>query len=69
MSDKEELGLAWSYQKDVLHSTVGPCCVSSCSSFSIAESTSARGNDRNTCKPSTHDSRLQALGAEGRSLR
>lgn len=39
------------------------------SSFSITESTSASGNDRNTCKSSTYGSRLQVPEAEGGSLR
>ena len=41
----------------------------SCSSFSIAASSSIRGKGRNNFKSSTHDSRLQELGAEGRSFR
>ena len=41
----------------------------SCSSLSIAASNSISGKDGNNFESSTYDSRLQELGAKGRSFR
>ena len=41
----------------------------SCSNCSIVTSSSIRGKDRNNFKSSMYDSRLQELGAKGRSFR
>ena len=40
----------------------------SCSSFSKAASSSVRGKEGNNFESSTYDSRLQELGAKGRSF-
>ena len=62
---KRSLVLSGFMSKCLSHITTGLHCVRrSCSSFSIAASSSIDGKDRNNFESSTYDSRLQELVAK-----